>query len=528
MTRTASAVPLLSVRGLSKSFPGQRALSDVDLDVHAGEIVAVVGQNGSGKSTLVKVLTGIYEPDPGGRITVRQGDGRLTTGHEARAEIHVIHQDLGLISSLNTVENLDLGTRVGYRALLPTRGRRERQRARRLIARFGADFDVRARLATLAPAERTIVAIARALDSWDRPEQILLLDEPTAALHGNEAGRLFTAVRRVAAQGAGVVFISHRLDEVLDLADRVVALRGGRVVADVPTADLDRDALIRLIVGRRLAEVSEVSRPGRRDNVLTLRGVTGAGVHGIDLALRSGEVLGVCGILGSGREHLARLIFGAAARTGEVRVADVPLRAGSPREAIAHGVAFVSGDRHADGAVMSLPARENLTLPGLRPLRGKLGSLNAKAERREAATWAERVELDPPRPERVLELFSGGNQQKVVLAKWLRNKPTVLLLDEPTQGVDVGAKAAIYRLILQAATDGAGVIVASSDTAELVALCERVVVFRNGRITVDLDRSTLSDARLVAESVGLQSPTARSGPLLASMIGAGKGADDAV
>ena len=498
-------VPLLSVRGLSKSFPGQRALSEVDLDVYAGEIVAVVGQNGSGKSTLVKILTGIYEPDPGGEITVRRGDGQVATGHAAKAEIHVIHQDLGLIASLSTVENLDLGKAVGSRAMLPTKRRDEQDRAQRLIARFGADFDVRARVEALAPAERTIVAIARAMDSWDRPEQILLLDEPTAALHGNETGLLFAAVRRVAAEGAAVVFISHRLDEVLDLADRVVALRGGRVVADVSAVDLDRDALIRHIAGRDVSENPDLTGRGLGDDILTVRGMVGAGLEGIDLTLKSGEVVGVCGILGSGRENVSRLVFGAARRAGgEVRVAGAPLRAGSPREAIRRGVGFVSADRHADGAVMGMRARENLTLPGLRPLRGKLGSLNAKRERTDAAAWTRRVELDPPLPERQLDLFSGGNQQKVVLAKWLRNKPRVLLLDEPTQGVDVGAKAAIYKLILTAAADGAGVLVSSSDTAELAALCDRVVVLRDGRIVSELDRSAISDARLVAESLGLR------------------------
>lgn len=351
---TAGDVALLSIRNLSKSFPGQRALIDVDLDVRAGEIVAVVGQNGSGKSTLVKVLTGIYEADPGGQISVRQADGQQVSGHAARTEIHVIHQDLGLIPTLSTVENLDLGIKMGRAgALRPTSGREEHQRAERLIARFGVYFNVHARVETLTAAERTIVAIARALDSWTRPDQVLLLDEPTAALHGDEASRLFTAVRRIAGEGAGIVFISHRLDEVLDLADRVVALRGGRVVGDVVTTDLDREALIRLIAGRDLADTSNHSGRRIREDVLVLRGVTGAGVRNVDLQLRSGEVLGVCGLLGSGREHLANLIFGAVARTdGTVEVAGSQLRSGSPRDAVAQGVGFVPGNRHADGAVI--------------------------------------------------------------------------------------------------------------------------------------------------------------------------------
>jgi ABC-type sugar transport system ATPase subunit len=504
MTQLADQ-PLLTVRGLSKSFPGQRALSDVSLEIGAGEIVAVVGQNGSGKSTLVKVLTGIYEPDPGCHIAVRTADGQQITGNAAHAEIHVIHQDLGLIPMLSTVENLGLGRSSQRGAFMPNRTRVERQHAKQLIARFGGDFNVRAPIETLRPAERTIVAIARALDSWQHPQQLLLLDEPTAALHGSEVKRLFEAVRRVANEGAGVVFISHRLDEVLGLADRVIALRGGRIVADIPAAGLDRARLIELIAGRAVTEGTDLS--GRRSGatVLSLRDVSAAGINDVSLDLHAGEVLGVCGILGSGREHLSGVIFGAHRRcAGEVRVGADPLRSGSPHHSIARGIGFVSSDRHVDGAVMTLSARENLTLPGLRPLRGKLGNLSARAERRVAAQWAARVELDPPLPERELALFSGGNQQKVVLAKWLRNKPRVLLLDEPTQGVDVGAKAAIYQLISDAAADGAGVLVSSSDTAELAAICDKVLVFRDGAIATRLDRSEITEARLVAESLSAQ------------------------
>lgn len=500
MTKLAHQ-PLLTVRGLSKSFPGQRALSDVSLEIAAGEIVAVVGQNGSGKSTLVKVLTGIHEPDPGSHISVRTADGQQVIGNAAHAQIHVIHQDLGLIPMLSTVENLGLGRGSPRGAFMPTRTRDERLHAQQLIGRFGGDFNVRTPIETLTPAERTIVAIARALDSWQHPQQLLLLDEPTAALHGSEVKRLFQAVRRVANEGAGVVFISHRLDEVLGLADRVIALRGGQIVADVPAAGLDRARLIELIAGRVVTEGTQVSDRRNGATVLSLRDVFAAGITSVNLDLHAGEVLGVCGILGSGREYLSGVIFGAHRRdAGDVYVGASSLRSGSPADSIARGVGFVSADRHVDGAVMTLSARENLTLPGLKPLRGRFGNLSARAERIDAAQWAERVELDPPLPERELELFSGGNQQKVVLAKWLRNKPTVLLLDEPTQGVDVGAKAAIYQLISDAAADGAGVLVSSSDTAELAAICDKVLVFRDGAIAARLDRSEITEARLVAES----------------------------
>jgi ABC-type sugar transport system ATPase subunit len=500
--RTSPPQPLLVIGGLSKTFPGLRALDDVAFSVHSGEIVALVGQNGSGKSTLVKVLTGIHEPDPGADIRV---GSPAAGGGDRRGAVHVIHQDLGLIGQLNTVENLDLGRRRNAgAALAPTHPRDERRRALELLARFDAAFDVTVAASRLTPAERTMVAIARALDGWSDPRGLLILDEPTAALHSDEVGRLFAAVRACAARGAGVIFVSHRLDEVLDLADRVVVLRDGRVVADTPVTELDHTELVRLIVGTTLEEAAPRSPRSGGAPALDVRGLAGGTVRGLDLTVRAGEVVGVSGILGSGREHVAALVYGALAREGgEVAVGGVALRGGDPRGAMRAGAAYVPADRHADGAVMTLPVRENMTLPDLRRLRRRGGRLDTAAERREVGAWVQRIALRPAEPERPLELFSGGNQQKVVLAKWLRNDPRLLLLDEPTQGVDVGAKAAIYDLVSEAAARGAAVLMASSDTAELAATCDRVVVLRDGAARAELQGRDLTEERLVVEGLGL-------------------------
>ena len=499
--------PLLLVEGLSKTFPGLRALDDVGFTVDTGEIVALVGQNGSGKSTLVKVLTGIHDADPGARIEVRGRDGG-----DGRTAIHVIHQDLGLVGQLNTVENLDLGRHHGLGAALPVHRRDEVQHARELLRTFDAAFDVTVPVSRLTPAERTIVAIARALDGWTDPHGLLILDEPTAALHSDEVGRLFTAVRRAAARGAGVIFVSHRLDEVMDLADRVVVLRDGRLVADTPVAALDHTELVRLIVGSALEQSAPRDRRGPGELALRVRDLAGGTVRDVGLDVRAGEVLGVSGILGSGREHLAALLFGALPRTcGDVAVGGVALPPGDARRAIRAGVAYVPADRHADGAVMTMRVRENVTLPDLRRLRRRWGRLDATAERREVANWVRQVGLRPAEPERPLELFSGGNQQKVVLAKWLRNGPRVLLLDEPTQGVDVGAKASIYELVRDAAAAGTAVLMTSSDTAELASLCDRVVVMRHGTACAELQGRDLTEERLVVEGLGL-----RAAPALAT------------
>jgi ABC-type sugar transport system ATPase subunit len=486
---------LLRVRGLSKTFPGLKALDDVSLEVASGEIVALVGQNGSGKSTLVKVLAGVHQPDPGAEIEL---------GEEGRAGLHFIHQDLGLVGTLSTIENFDLGRQLGRSALMPAPVRDEARHAEELVAGFGARIDVRAPVDKLSAAERAIVAIARALDGWEQPKNVLVLDEPTASLHGEEVDKLFVAVRRVAERGAGVIFISHRLDEVIEIADRVVCLRDGKLIADVPRGGYDHDDLVELIAGEALAAAEEAAPRDRGEPVLRARGIRAPTIAAMDIALHKGEILGVSGVLGSGREEVAATLFGAGLGTvEELEVDGEALGQLDPRRAIAAGVAYVPGDRHREGAVMKMTVRENMTLPRLRPLQRMMGWLDQREERREVDRWIDRVAVRPAEPERALELFSGGNQQKVVLAKWLRNEPKALLMDEPTQGVDVGAKAGIFELIANAAAAGAGVLVCSSDAKELALMCDRVLVMRDGEVVAEVARGTqLSEAGLVRAGLG--------------------------
>jgi ribose transport system ATP-binding protein len=481
------------------TFPGLKALDDVSLELGSGEIVALVGQNGSGKSTLVKVLAGVHQPDPGAEIVLGgSGDG------EGQAGLHFIHQDLGLVGTLSTIENFDLGRSLGRRALLPAPARAEGRRAEELIGDFGVEVDVRAPVEKLSAAERTIVAIARALDGWEHPRNVLVLDEPTASLHGDEVDKLFVAVRRVAERGAGVIFISHRLDEVIELADRVVCLRDGKLIADVPRGGFDHDDLVELIAGEALTAAEEVATPrAQGEPVLRARGIHAPTIAELDLELHKGEILGVSGVLGSGREEVAATLFGAGLGTAEQLEVDGAEVGGlDPRKAIAAGVAYVPGDRHREGAVMKMTVRENMTLPRLRPLRRFGGRLDQRAEREEVGRWVDRVAVRPADPERALDQFSGGNQQKVVLAKWLRNEPKALLLDEPTQGVDVGAKAGIYELIAHAAAAGAGVLVCSSDAKELAQICDRVLVMRDGRVVAEMAKSNLNEAGLVRAGLG--------------------------
>ena len=423
------------------------------------------------------------------------GSHLVLLGREGH-RLHFIHQDLGLLPMLSTTENLDLARPLGRRWITPSR-RSEHDRAAELTARFGAAIDVRAPVALLSPAERAIVAIARALDGWSHHENVLVLDEPTTAFHRDEVVRLFEAVRRVAAAGAGIIFISHRLDEVRALADRVVVLRDGKLVAEAGAGEIDEDSLVEAIVGAAVAS----ARPPSGDTgvvVLEVDDLHGKQVHGMTFRVHAGEVVGLSGVLGSGRENVNSLLFGAErARRGRVAVAGEALPPHDMASAIERGVAFVPADRHRLGAVMAMSMRENLTLPSLGRLRRRFGAIDQGAEVADAQRWAAKVELRPPLPDRPLASFSGGNQQKVVLAKWLRTDPKLLLLDEPTQGVDVGAKAAIYQLIQRSARQGSGVLVSSSDAKELASVCNRVLLVEGGRVVGELNGPTLTEAALV-------------------------------
>ncbi len=488
---TTVSGPLLRVEHLSKTFPGVKALDDISLRVDPGEIVAVVGHNGSGKSTLVKVLAGVHSPDPGAQIDVPN-------------ELHVVHQDLGLVDMLTTVENLGLGRAGLGHDLRPIHQGAERRHAYELIARFGHPFPVTIPVAALSQAERAIVAIARALDGWTRPDNVLVLDEPTTAFHDDEVKRLFEAVRRIAADGAGVVFISHRLDEVLGLADRVVVLRDGLVVADEPCENLDHERMVELIAGAAVAAIELESSVRDEAPVLAVSRLSGGSVRDVTFGLAPGEILGVSGLLGSGREQICGLLFGARPRTaGTVALAGHIVRAGDMAAAIEAGFGYVPPDRRRGGAVMTMSVRENLTLPMMAPLRRRFGSIDTRAEQQETHRWTRAVALRRADPEGPVQLLSGGNQQKIVLAKWLRTEPRVLLLDEPTQGVDVGAKAAIYELIAGAARAGTAVLVCSSDPEELVTLCDRVLVMQGGHVAADVPREDLTEARLVRAELAL-------------------------
>lgn len=495
--------PYLTVKNLSKSFSGPRVLDDVSLTIEPGEIRALVGQNGSGKSTLIKILAGFYLPDSG-EVDV---DGTpLTFGVGAESDalgMRFVHQDLGLVDMLDTVDNLALGQ--GYHSWRAGRisWRSERRAARKALADLGYAFDVRRPVGTLAMSERTAVAIARAVAFRGEPPKLLVLDEPTANLPATEAERLFELTRRVAKSGISIVFVSHHFDEVFQLSDSVTVLRDGKLVTTRPVEGLTEEGLIELVIGRQLEEVAHDARAIERTKVLldVHELATPDVLAGISFQVHTGEIVGIAGITGSGRDEIAPAIFGGTGRSGVVSVDGKTIPSQRPDIAVARGIGFVPAQRHANAAFMSACLRENITVTNA-GVHFKNLLLRKRRERADVKVWLERLDVRPRNSEFQMSDLSGGNQQKVVICRWLRMEPKVLVLDEPTQGVDVGAKADIHRLVDEAAAQGTSVLVVSTDHEELVRLCHRVLVVRRGRVVDELVGERLDPDSITAVTIG--------------------------
>lgn len=505
---SGDAGPLvLDVRDLSKTYPGQVALNHAALQVRPGEVHALVGQNGSGKSTLIKLLGGYVKADHGSDVRLLGRSVDLwSMSNDDRRMIRIVHQDLGLVPTLSTVENLGLGRGFARGFAGRLLWRREVRRSQELLLRFGLAPDVRRPVGQLSAAERAAVAIVRALQDWDADTPgLLILDEPTASLNRGEVDALFREVRRVAELGVGVLFVSHALDEVLELADRITVLRDGNVVASgVESNSLDAAALVELIVGRKATDLYPSTRPDVGRELLEAEMIFGITLRGLTFKLYAGEILGFAGLVGSGREEVAGSLFGATPRfAGKVLLKKTKVFA-TPRDSIRAGLAYVPADRKSVGLDPQERLVEHVPLPRLGPTQGRL-RLRHRRLRRDVAQWVERLDVQPPILGRRMEKFSGGNQQKAVLARWLRTEPKVLLLDEPTQGVDVGAKASIYAQITEAASRGLGVVIASSDAEELVHLCHRVLIMRSGAVAAELVGPSLTEERLIAETLGATS-----------------------
>ncbi len=479
---------LLKMEGIQKSFPGVLAIREGRLELAAGEIHALLGENGAGKSTLLKVLSGAHQPDAG---TIHLNGEQITIAGPRDATergIAVIYQEFNLIPQLSVAENLFLGrekTKSGF----ITRAD-ENTAAQGILRRLAAPFDATTPVGELTVAEQQLVEIAKALS---QNAKILVMDEPTAALSGREVDALFAIVRDLKAQGIGIVYVSHRLDEIFQLCDTATVMRDGQWIATKPVSEWTRPKLIESMVGRALSAEFPPRDPEQKIGAarLVVRNlVRGRAVQGVSFELRRGEILGLAGLVGAGRTEVARLLFGADPRdVGEIILDGKTLPLRSPQEAVQAGICLLTEDRKRQGLVLDLALRNNFGLPNLEKL-GKLGFIDSAKERGAFGGYVESLLIKTPHQEQLARNLSGGNQQKVVLAKWLQANSEILIFDEPTRGVDVGAKYEIYVLMRKLATEGKAILMISSELPEVLGMSDRILVMRGGKITGEIEDAT--------------------------------------
>ncbi|KSV88798.1 sugar ABC transporter ATP-binding protein [Sinorhizobium sp. GL28] len=493
--------PAIALEGISKSFPGVKALSDVSLSLYPGSVTALIGENGAGKSTLVKILTGIYQPD-GGTIRVAEQEVHFPTAlAAARAGVTAIHQETVLFDELSVAENIFLGHAPRNRFGLID-WKKLNTDARALLARAGADLDPTIRLRDLGIAKKHLVAIARAL-SVDA--QVVIMDEPTAALSHKEIHELYALVERLKADGKAILFISHKFDEIFRIADRYTVFRDGTMVDEGLIADVSQDQLVRLMVGRAVGSVYPKKEVAIGAPVLTVSGYRHpTEFEDINFELRRGEILGFYGLVGAGRSEFMQSLIGVTRPSaGAVRLDGQVLVIRSPSEAIRSGIVYVPEERGRQGAIIGLPIFQNVTLPSLSRT-SRSGFLKLANEFALAREYTARLDLRAASLDQDVGTLSGGNQQKVVIAKWLATKPKVIILDEPTKGIDIGSKAAVHAFMSELAAQGLSVIMVSSEIPEIMGMSDRVIVMREGRIAGRFERVDLTAEKLVRAAAGIQ------------------------
>lgn len=487
---------LLRAIDISKSYDGVDALKCATFELRAGEVHALVGENGAGKTTLIKIISGAVTADDG-RIEL---DGELVVdnspGRAKSLGVTAIYQEPALFPELTVAENIALGLeREGIWRRVDWKERRSR--ASKLLAEVGARIDVDAEAGELTMPEQQLVEIARAIGANSR---VVIMDEPTASLSKEETENLYRVIAKLSEQGVGIVYITHRLDELPVIADRVTVLRDGQVVGTYDMADTNRQELIRLMVGRELSAIFPKRELERGDIALELRSITSraSGLRDINLSVHRGEIVGLAGLVGAGRTELARIIFGLDhADSGEVRVHGKAVRILTPAQAISYGIAYLPEDRRRQGVILEMPVSANVTLASLRNLK-RFGSFDFQQEKQIAREYVRRFAIKTPSIFSPVSTLSGGNQQKVALSRWLATKPSILILDEPTQGIDVGAKAEIHSLIGELASEGIAILMISSDLPEVLGMSDRIAVMHAGTIAGVVNGSEATQQEIIA------------------------------
>jgi len=491
---------LLSAGSVTKSYEGVRALQGVSFDLHAGEVHALVGENGAGKSTLIKVITGAVAPDAGTLMVAGQPVPRMTPAISRALGIAAIYQQPALFPHLTVAENIALALERGH-AWRRVDWRTRARLATDLLSRVGASIGPDRLVETLSMPEQQMVEIAKALGA---EAKVLIMDEPTASLTERETEQLFGVIERLRSGGAGIIYISHRLEEIVTVADRITVLRDGETVATVARADVGRADLIRLMVGRELASVFPKRAVTIGDVALELRGVThrASGLRSVSLTVRRGEILGLAGLVGSGRTELAEVIFGLRpADEGQILIGGQPRTVRSPQDAIESGIAYVPEDRRQHGVVLEMSVAANASLANLAGV-SRAGLIDVASERRAARAYVEDLRIKAASIDADVGSLSGGNQQKVALARWLETHPKVLILDEPTQGVDVGSKAEIHELMGRLVERGVAILMISSEMPEILGMSDRIAVMQAGRLAGTLPRAECTQDAILALALG--------------------------
>jgi ribose transport system ATP-binding protein len=499
MTNAVATPPLLEVRSISKRFPGVRALRGVNLYLQRGEALGVIGENGAGKSTLMKILAGVQSPDEGEILLEGAPVGIASSRRAMEMGIALIHQELNLAGNLDIGANIYLGREPRRLGMIDFAA--IRRGSREVLARVGLDLSPSTLVETLPIGQQQLVEIAKALSAKAR---ILIMDEPTSSLSSGEAARLFEVIHDLKSKGVSILYISHRLGEVKEVCDRVTVLRDGQNAGELSRDQIDHDRMVRLMVGRDISQFYVRRRHSTGQTMLEVENlrVPGREEHPLSFAVAAGEIVGMAGLVGAGRTELLRVLFGIdPAVAGEIRVAGKPVRLDSPRDAIRAGLALVPEDRKEQGLVLEMAVRPNISLASLH--RDQLAGFRSGRREREAAReMMSRLNIRTPSQEQIVQYLSGGNQQKVVLGKWLNIRPRVLLLDEPTRGVDVGAKREIYAIMEDLASQGVAILFVSSEMEEVLGMPDRALVMHEGHITGELSHEELSEEAVMHLATG--------------------------
>jgi ribose transport system ATP-binding protein len=494
--------PMLEMQGITKSFPGVKALDGVNIKAYGGEVLALLGENGAGKSTLMKILSGVYKKDSG-KIFIEGEEVEPTNIKEAeKLGVSIIHQELSVLPNLTVAENIFLGNEKFSKFSRRIHKSVLRERSKAFLEQIGSKVDPDTLVKDVSVGEMQMIEIAKALT---KNSKIIIMDEPTTALTEVETKKLFEVIEKLKQKGIAVIYISHRMEEIFTICDRVTVLRDGQYVGDAKTSEVSNDDLIAMMVGRKLEEQFPYRREKVGDVILRAENIKYKNkVNDVTFEVNAGEILGVAGLMGSGRTELAKVIFGEYKKdAGEIYIDGKKVKVSSPKDGIENGICYLSEDRKREGLILGMSVGENMTISNLKKYEGGLKKIDKKKERKDVEEYIKKLSVKTPYPEQLMKNLSGGNQQKAILAKWIMISPKVLIIDEPTKGIDVGAKKEIYEVLNELKASGKAIIMISSDLPEVMGVSDRIMVMHEGKVSGILSHDEANQEKIMKYAVGV-------------------------